>query len=80
MALEVTHSLVEQFLPELAQPLRERCGDICNLDALNDHLTLFQDKLLPHEGGATSCGSDEETEEGGLLLPPPPLSLFSSSF
>ncbi len=58
MALEVTHSLVEQFLPELAQPLQERCGDICNLRLLNNQLTLFQDRLLPQESERASSGSD----------------------
>lgn len=49
MALEVCHSMVEQFLPELTQPLKAKCGEILNLKALNDQLVNFQDKLLPPE-------------------------------
>lgn len=47
--LEVAHSLVEQFLPEVAQPLRERCGEICKVKPLYDQLNTFQDNLLPPE-------------------------------
>ena len=39
--------MVEQFLPELAEPLKAKCGEILNYKGLNDQLVVFQDKLLP---------------------------------
>lgn len=39
--------MVEQFLPDLTQPLQAKCGKILNLKALSDQLMTFQDKLLP---------------------------------
>lgn len=66
MALEVTHSLVEQFLPELAQPLKAKCGEICNYPALREQLQIFEDKLLPPEEPDTvqECSADADTLDG----------------
>ena len=60
-ALEVAHSMVEQFLPELAEPLRQRCGEVCPLKALYAQLNTFQDELLPPEEAESAA--DPEAEE-----------------
>ena len=72
-ALEVAHSLVEQFLPELAKPLRERCGEICKLKALYDQLNTFQNNLLPLEE------TDQADEKRTTPLPSPKASRLSLS-
>lgn len=71
-ALEVAHSMVEQFLPELAEPLKARCGEVCQLKALYDQLNAFQDALLPPD--KESADSEETARwsngEGGPSKPP----------
>lgn len=47
MALEVCHSMVEQFLPEICEPVRPKCGRLLNMKTLHELLVTFQDKLLP---------------------------------
>ena len=52
--------MVEQFLPELAEPLRQCCGEVCPLKALYAQLNIFQDELLPPEEAKTVADPDAE--------------------
>ena len=63
-ALEVAHSLVEHFLPELTEPLQVQCGSLCKAAALTAQLTAFQNGILPPEEGANGAAA-EPVESGG---------------
>ena len=59
-ALEVAHSMVEQFLPEMAEPLRQRCREVCPPKALYAQLNTFQDELLPPSEAESAADPDAE--------------------
>lgn len=56
--------MVEQFLPEICEALKPKCGELLNRKTLHELLVTFQDKLLPPQDKedlmstrATSYGS-----------------------